>query len=435
MTRIKLINTISLFIVLILSFSCSNTTEKKTKSKNADIIEEITVPKAVDIFKYGFNVKYFDIIEGKIKKHETLGKLLFSHNVSGTTVHNIALKSKEVYDVKNFRRNNKYTLFCAKDSLKTAEIMVYQRNAIDYVVFDLRDSLSVYKVSKEVDIRERVVSGLIKSSLSEALDSKGIDYRVSNKMSEIYAWTIDFFRLQKGDYFKLIFDEKYIDDTTYVGIGSIKAAEFYNNGETFYSFYYDGGKFPEYYDETGKNLRKAFLKAPLKFGTFRVSSSYGKRFHPVQHRWKAHLGTDYAAPTGTPIIATANGTISKSGYTRGNGNYVKVRHNSTYSTQYLHMSKRAVRVGQTVKQGQVIGYVGMTGLATGPHVCYRFWKHGKQVNSQKQKLPDAKSINKDLKEDYMSKMKPIKERLDKIDIPIQFEAEKIKEGEVVKSIK
>jgi len=346
-------------------------------------------------------------------------------NIGYSTIHKVVQKTKGKFDIRKMQRNKNYTLLCKNDSLSTAEIMIYQPNKIDYIVFDLRDTLNVYSAKKEVVLKERVVSGIINSSLSQALDNQGVDYRVSNRMSEIFAWTIDFFRLQKGDYFKLIFDEKYINDTTYVGISTIRAAEFHNNGETFYSFYFDKGKFPEYFDENGKNLRKAFLKAPLIYGTFRISSKFGKRFHPVQHKWKVHLGTDYAAPTGTPIISTANGTVSKSGYTRGNGKYVKVRHNSTYSTQYLHMSRRAVKVGQTVKQGQVIGYVGQTGLATGPHVCYRFWKNGVQVNSQRQKLPDAKPINKDLKEIFLEEMRPMKKRLDNMELPVKFEAKDV----------
>jgi murein DD-endopeptidase MepM/ murein hydrolase activator NlpD len=295
----------------------------------------------------------------------------------------------------------------------------------------LRDSVNVYKAEKEVELREREVSGIINSSLSEAIDKQGVDYRVSNSLSDIYAWTVDFFRIQKGDYFKVIFDEKYIDDSVYVGIGEIKAAEFNNNGESFYSFYYEGDKFPGYYDENGKNLRKAFLKAPLKFGTFRISSRYsGRRYHPVLHRFKSHLGTDYAAPTGTPIISTANGTVTKSTYNKNNGHYVKIRHNATYSTQYLHMSKRAVKVGQTVRQGQVIGYVGQTGLASGPHVCYRFWKNGVQVDGLKQRLPDVKPMADTLILDYKSYIKPLKVRVDEMDIPLEFDPEKVESDSV-----
>ncbi len=412
-------------------FSCGDNATN-TNDSTSEAADSISIPKIVDTYEFGIRTNDFNIIKGKVEKNQTFGEILLKQNIGYSQIHEIVQKSKGIFDIRRMQSKKNYTLLCKNDSLSTAEVMIYQPNAIDYVVFDLRDSINVYRDEKEVEYRERVVSGIIESSLSQALDDQSIDYRVSNSMSEIYAWTVDFFRLQKGDYFKLIFDEKYIDDSTYVGIGTIKASEFHNNGDSFYSFYFDKGKYPEYFDENGKNLRKAFLKAPLKYGTFRISSRYsGRRFHPVQHRWKAHLGTDYAAPTGTPIISTANGTVSKSAYTRSNGHYVKVRHNATYSTQYLHMTRRAVKAGQTVKQGQVIGYVGMTGLATGPHVCYRFWKNGKQVDALRQKLPDAKPIDKDIKEQFLEEMQPMKIRLDKIELPIKFDAKEVTEQDVI----
>ena len=415
-------------------FSCNNNTEQKKDKEEKEVIEaELIVPaKPIDTFLFGIKTNDYDVIQKKIDKNHTFGGILQDHNVSYSTVLELVKKSKDVFNTRRIQRGKNYTLLCKKDSLSTAEVMIYQPNAVDYVVFDMRDSIKVYRGKKEVKLKEREVTGIINSSLSQALDEQNIDYRVSNKLSDIYAWSIDFFRIHKGDYFKVIYDEKYIDDSVYVGIGAIKAAEFYNNGQSFYSFYFDKGKYPEYYDETGRNLRKAFLKAPLKFGTFRISSRYsGRRYHPVLHRWKSHLGTDFAAPTGTPIHSTADGTVTKSAYTKNNGNYVKIRHNATYSTQYLHMSRRAVKVGQTVKQGQVIGYVGSTGLATGPHVCYRFWKNGKQIDGQKEKLPAAEPIDSKLKDEFFAQMKPLKERLDNMELPIKFDAKEVKDEDVI----
>lgn len=401
-------------------FSCNNNTHKEKKDICIEKIKPEEIHHEEETSIYGFETKNYHVINGRIKKGQTFGKILFEHNIDFPTIDVIVAASKEEFDVRKIQRNRKYTLLCKKDSLHTAQIFIYEITTLDYVVFDFRDSIHTYKCLKNITYKEREVFGIINSSLAETLEKQNIDYRVLNKVSEIYAWTIDFFRLQKGDYFKLIYNERYIDDSVYIGIEAIKAAEFHNNGQTFFSFYYNKGKYPEYYDEKGKNLRKAFLKAPLKFGTFRISSRFSrKRFHPVQHRWKAHLGTDYAAPRGTPIIATANGTVVKSSYTRANGKYVKIRHNSTYSTQYLHMSRRAVRVGQTVKQGQTIGYVGMTGLATGPHVCYRFWKNGRQVNSLRQKLPDSKPIDPSEKEKFLTEMLPLKKQLDNIILNVE----------------
>lgn len=212
----------------------------------------------------------------------------------------------------------------------------------------------------------------------------------------------------------MIYTERYINDSIYAGIESIEAAVFETDKTPFYAFDFKTdsiNNISDYYDENGKTLRSFFLKAPVNYS--RISSRFTKRrFHPVQKRWKAHKGTDYAAAYGTPIVSTANGVVIKSGYTRGNGNYVKVQHNGTYSTQYLHMTKRSVKVGQRVKQGQVIGTVGSTGLATGPHVCYRFWVNGKQVDPYKQNLPSADPLPNEKMEDYLNFIQPLKDEID-----------------------
>ena len=240
-------------------------------------------------------------------------------------------------------------------------------------------------------------------------------------MSDIYAWTIDFFHLQKGDNFKLIYEEKYINDTVSVGIGNIKAAYFVHKDNPIYAFNFitDSTKnINDYYDENAKTLRRQFLKSPIKFS--RISSRYNlkRRIKYYGNKVRAHKGTDFAANVGTPIMSTANGTVIESRYRGGNGNYVKVKHNSTYSTQYLHMKKRAVKKGAYVKQGDVIGYVGMTGNTGGPHVCYRFWKNGKQVDPFKQKLPSAEPIKEHLKDGYFTYIQPFKLKLD--DIPNSY---------------
>jgi len=267
-----------------------------------------------------------------------------------------------------------------------------------------------------VTVKRREVSGVITSSLSEAMQAQGLSNLLVYELSNIYQWSIDFFKLQKGDQFKMVYQEKYIDDTIFAGVEKVDAAVFKHSEEPYYAFRYltdtISGQ-PSFYDAEAKALQSFFLKAPLNYS--RISSRYTKRrFHPVQKRWKAHLGTDYAAPHGTPIVSTANGTVIASSYTSGNGNYVKVKHNGKYTTQYLHMTKRNVRNGQTVRQGDVIGYVGSTGLATGPHVCYRFWVNGKQVDPYRQNLPSAKHIEEELKDDYFAYIKPLQEELEQI---------------------
>ena len=285
------------------------------------------------------------------------------------------------------------------ESGKTSPFLSQDKAYTDYVVFDLRDNINVYREAKEVDIRMRVASGEITSSLWNAIIENKMSPALVMELSNIYAWTIDFFRIQKGDKFKVYYEERFVEDE-FIGIGRICAANFTHQSKDFYSFYFKeaGENYGDYFDEESKTLRKAFLRAPLNFS--RISSKYSKRRkHPVTGRIKAHLGTDYAAPTGTPILSTANGRIVEARYKRNNGNYVKIRHNNTYTTQYLHMSKikSGIRPGVHVNQGDVIGYVGSTGLATGPHVCYRFWKNDIQVDPYKQKLPPSDPMREESK--------------------------------------
>ncbi|HER40103.1 MAG TPA: M23 family peptidase, partial [Salinimicrobium catena] len=288
---------------------------------------------------------------------------------------------------------------------------------INYTVVNLGDSISAYTAKKPVTITKKAVSGVISSSLSEAIEEEGLNYLLAHEMNNIYQWSIDFFRLQKGDRFKLVYNERYINDTIYAGIENIEASVFYHEEKPYYAFNFLADSISgerDYYDEKARPLQSFFLKAPLNFS--RISSRYSpRRYHPVQKRWKAHKGTDYAAPHGTPIWSTANGVVIASSYTAGNGNYVKIKHNGTYTTQYLHMSKRAVKNGQRVKQGDIIGYVGSTGLATGPHVCYRFWVNGRQVDPFRQNLPAAEPIEEKYIPSYFAAIEPLKAELGEIE--------------------
>ncbi len=341
------------------------------------------------------------VTKGQVKKGQTLGEILYYHHVDHPEIDKIVKASKGIFDFRGVRQDKEYTVLCSNDSIQKAKFFVYEISAVEYVVFDLRDTIKVYREQKEIEIRVREASGQIESSLWNALVNNKMSPALVIELSSIYAWTIDFFRIQKGDYFRVVFEERYVDDE-FIGIGRIHAANFNHQNQDFFSFYFEENEnFGDYFDEEGGALRKAFLRAPLNYS--RISSSFSKRRkHPVTGRIKAHLGTDYAAPKGTPILSTANGTITEASYKRNNGNYVKVRHNGTYSTQYLHMSKikKGIRPGVFVKQGDVIGFVGSTGLATGPHVCYRFWKNGRQVNPYKQKLPPSKPVKNENKASY-----------------------------------
>ena len=381
-----------------LLFMLTNINKDKKAVEKLEVIQEIVEPS----YEYNILVDSFNVIKGSVKRGQTMGEILYLNHIDHFEINKIVEKSKGIFDVRRVNTGKKYTVICASDSTKKAQYFIYEIDATNYVVFDLRGEIDVYKGKKPVIVKLKTASGIIKSSLWLTMEEKKLSPKLTAELSTIYAWTIDFFKIQKNDGFRVYYEDKYIDGQ-YIGIGRLLAAEFTHKGQDFYSFYYrENENFGDYYDEQGKTLRKAFLMAPVDYK--RISSRYSKRRkHPVTGRWKGHFGTDYAAEKGTPIWSTANGTIIAATYTKNNGNYVKVRHNGTYTTQYLHMSKikPGIRKGVFVKQGDIIGYVGSTGLATGPHVCYRFWKNDKQVDPFKQKLPPGDPIKKENREAYM----------------------------------
>jgi len=402
-----------IFIISVLLISCG---EKKPEVEPEIVKEKI-------IKQFGFTLNDYTVKRDTVKSGDSFGSILEENNLFYPQIYNIVQKAKKVFDVRRINIGKPYSILFSKDSLETPQVFIYQPNLIDYVVVSLTDSLWAEKKSKAVKLLQFEAEGVITSSLSETMEEKRLSPLLSNELSEIYAWTIDFFRLEKGDNFKVIYSSKFVDDSISVGLNRIHSAYFEHRGKPFYAIEFETdpkrGLF-EYFDENGKNLRRAFLRAPVQFS--RISSRYNlKRKIAFYGRVRPHLGTDFAAPVGTHIRATASGTITKSSYTRSNGNYVKIKHNGTYSTQYLHMKKRGVKVGQFVKQGDYIGTVGMTGNTSGPHVCYRFWKNGKQVDPLRQKLPEAKPISKELKEKYMVHMVPIKKQLDAIVSNVTFE--------------
>jgi murein DD-endopeptidase MepM/ murein hydrolase activator NlpD len=356
------------------------------------------------------------VIEDKIKRNERLGDILEQYNVPASIIHQIAALSRNIFDPRKIAANKKYTLICDQDSLMRAKAMVYEPNAIEYVVFKFGDSLSVDIMKRDVVTVEKAVTGVISSTLSASIEEMGISNDLTNQFVDIFGWQVDFQRLQKGDKFKLVYHENQVDGIS-IGIKQIDAIYFEHFGHDYWAFPFDQGDGVDYFDEQGKSMRKAFLKYPIEFT--RISSRYNlKRFHPVQKRYKAHLGTDFAAPTGTPIRTVGDGVVLEAQYRGGNGNYVKIRHNATYTTQYLHMSRIAsgVRAGMRVRQGETIGYVGSTGLASGPHLCYRFWKNGKQVDALRAELPPSEPVKKEHKESFDIIKTQLMEKLNEIQL-------------------
>ena len=386
-------------------------------NQNAEIEPIVAVEKdtvAAPTLLFEIPIDSFEVVQSNIQKNEFLANILLPYGIDYVTIDELAKKSKPIFDVRRMAVGKPYTLLLSKDSLRKAQYFIYQIDAVDYIVYDLRDSILIEQRQKEVISKSRVASGIINSSLYQTLQEANANPYLAVKLADIFAWSIDFYRIQKGDWFKVIYEEKFVDNES-IGIGKIEAVEFNHFERSFYAFNFEKVGNSEYYDEEANSLRKAFLKSPLKFS--RLSSRFTmRRFHPMQKRWKAHLGTDYAAPRGTPIMATSDGVVIKSSYTRGNGKYVKLRHNSVYETQYLHMSKRNVKEGQQVRQGDVIGYVGSTGLATGPHVCYRFWKNGKQVDHLKEDFPSAEPIADSLKADFMQLKDSLQLKLNEVQL-------------------
>ncbi|MBD0723798.1 peptidase M23 [Flavobacterium sp. L1I52] len=403
---------LTFIIALTLVVSCKKS-DKETEKKK---LVKKEIPQK-DNSDFGFNFADFNVIQDTVRKGDTFGTIISKQNIGERKIYEIVNSIKDTFDVRVIRPNKAYTMLRSKDKTNKLQVFVYQPNDLTYYIFDLRDSAVVaHKKVRPVTFKRRLITGVLKGSLSETLSNAGVAANLASQITKIYSWSIDFFKLKKGDRFGIAFNERYINDTIYNGVSDVEAAFFEYRGKIMYAFPFvqneASGKV-DYYDEEGKTMKNFFLKSPIKFS--RITSRFTmNRYHPVQHKWKAHKGTDYAAPTGTPIMTTATGVVERTGYTAGNGNYVKVKHNGTYSTQYLHMSKILVRRGQHVNQGDVIGRVGSTGLATGPHVCYRFWKNGVQVDALRLKLPTGTPMESRNKARFLKTIEPLKRELDSI---------------------
>ncbi len=408
---------IIIFVLAGYQFWVDQNQAKPQKKEVAEVKDSVHIYEPV-IF-YGMNIDSMEVVRNRIKNKQRLSDILTPYNVSREDIYSLSLSAKGVFDLRKLRVNKPYDLIIKEDSLPKAKAMVYYHNDIDYVIFHIDDSIFVEKGAKEIVEKEQSVTGVINSSLSATISNLGLSPILTNELADVFAWQIDFFRLYPGDRFKVIYEEQLVEGES-IGISAIKAAVFEHNGYEKYAYFYDQGTSVDYFDEEGKSLRKAFLKYPVQFS--RISSRYsGNRYHPVLKRYKAHRGTDFAAPRGTPIRSVGEGTVVEARYKKNNGNYVKIRHNSIYTTQYLHMSKIAtgIKSGAHVKQGQTIGYVGATGLATGNHVCYRFWKSGYQVDALKVKLPSSEPIKRERIEDFGKAAVNFKQQLDAISYPIE----------------
>jgi len=391
--------------------ACSDVTEKAQPPAEKKPL--VLKPHRVE---YGIDCDDFQVVKDTVQPHQNLSDILLKYDVPNSAIHDAAVASKAIFDLRTMKAGNPFCIIHNTDSSKKVRYFVYELNPVDYVVFDFDDPIKVSLGKKSVQLKTKTVSGRIESSLWDTLTEQQLDIELAIKLSEIYAWAIDFHHLQKEDTFRVVFEEIFVEGEP-IGIGKIQAARFDHNDKKFYAFYFEQDAQGSYYDQHADSMEKAFLKAPIKFS--RITSGFSKRrFHPILKKYKAHFGIDYAAKTGTPIMSTGDGVVVKAGYDKNNGKYVKIRHNGVYTTQYLHMSRFAsgIKRGRNVRQGEVIGYVGSTGLATGPHLCYRFWKNGRQVNPSKEDIPSVEPVGKEYLDRFNGQMANLKQQLDLLDI-------------------
>lgn len=355
------------------------------------------------LMEYGLPVDSFRLERGVVRNNEFLSQILNRRGVSMADVDRIARKSREVFDVRKIKSGQPYTIFFSRDSVEQARYFVYESSPVDYVVYQLCDSFAIVKGQKPVEVRLRRASGVVKTSLWNTMIDGQLNPVLALDLSDIFAWSIDFFAIQPGDRFRVIYDEEFVDSVS-IGIGTIHAVEFEHYGEPNYAFRFRQGDRFDYFDENGNSLRKAFLKAPLKFS--RISSRFSNsRMHPVLRIRRPHHGVDYAAPKGTPVMSIGDGTVIAKGYqARGGGNYLKIKHNSVYTTTYMHLAgfAKGMHTGVRVKQGQLIGYVGATGLATGPHLDFRIQKNGTYVDPLKVKAPPVEPVKAEYLPQYIA---------------------------------
>ncbi len=342
---------------------------------------------------YEIPIDSFYIEQHKVKKDQNLAEILKQYNLPEGSLNRVLLNPGKVFDARKMREGNSYTVFLSQDTLYQVQYFVYEQTPVDYILFDFTDSLKITAKHKKVNLVERKVTGKINTSLWNAVIDNHIDPMVAIELSEIYAWTIDFFGLQEGDSFKVVYYEKYVD-TTSAGIEKIYAAYFRHDGNDFWAIPFVQDSTVSFYDMEGNSLRKAFLKAPLRFS--RISSKFSySRMHPILKIRRPHFGVDYAAPVGTPVHAIGDGKVIKTSFEKGAGRMVKIKHNSVYSTSYLHLSRygKGIRTGVYVKQGDIIGYVGSSGLSTGPHLDFRFYKNGSPVDPLKVEAPPVEPVS------------------------------------------
>ncbi len=372
--------------------SCGSKSTQETAEKT-----ETPEPKV----EFGIVVDSLTIVDGKVKSGQALSVLLEDLKLGDNYINQLHLIKSEEFDVRRFKVGNQYYAYYTKDSLPSLKYLIYKESIKDYVRFHFNDSITITKGQLETRLERKTSTVVISSSLWNAIVEQDLNFNLALELSDIYAWTVDFFGLQKDDSFTVYYDEEFIDSTS-IGIHQIYAADFNHLGSETLAFFFENDSVSGYWDEEGHSLKKAFLKAPLSYSRISSGFSYARR-HPIFKTVRPHTGIDYAAPKGTPVMSIGDGVVIAKAYLGGGGNTVKIRHNSVYTSAYLHLSRYGkISVGSRVKQGEVIGYVGSTGQSTGPHLDFRVWKNGSPINPLKMKSPPIAPMPEIYKEQYDS---------------------------------
>lgn len=385
--------------LLMLAFSCKRTQQAPAEEET---IVAADTPTGIR-FLYGICVDSLDTNDYLIGNGDNMGAILGRLGFTALETDSIVRSCRDVLDPARLQAGRSYTVFTSRDSVPAIRHIVFGKTLTDFALIDFTgDSISSSSYTKPVTLQRRYLEGTLNTSLWNYLSSRGEDPLLALRIADIYAWQIDFFDVKEGDSFRVLYDVAFIDDTTALEIASVGGAVFNHRGKDFTAIPFTQDSVFEYFDEEGNSLRKEFLKAPLDF--FRISSRFSNsRFHPVLKRYRAHHGVDYAAPTGTPVKSIGAGAVVGKGFQAGGGgNFLKIKHNSVYTTTYMHLSRFAsgIQVGKTVQQGEVIGYVGSTGLSTGPHLDFRVHKNGQPVDPQKMESPPSKPVRPELMDSF-----------------------------------
>lgn len=384
-----------LFVVCI---SCNRTSKQETEEG----VDSEWIDSLQHVYQYGICIDSLNVKEYVMKNGDNPASIFAGLGFSALKADSITKASIQILDPTKLRAGMHYSTFTQEDSTGIIHYIAFAKSLTDYAVIDLTgDSIRAYEFSKPITLQRKYAAGTLNSSLWNVIKASGADPLLAMRLADVYAWQIDFFDVKEGDSFQVLYDVAYIDDTTALNITSIEGAIFTHQGKDFVAIPFTQDSISEHYDQEGNSLRKAFLKAPLDF--FRITSRFSNaRFHPILKRYRAHHGVDYAAPVGTPVKSIGAGTVVAKGYQGGGGNFLKIQHNSVYTTVYMHLSKfaRGIQTGSHVKQGDEIGYVGSTGLSTGPHLDFRVFKNGQPINPLQMEAPPSLPVKPELRDSF-----------------------------------